>query len=629
MYQGKKYIALCTSRIFDTQTHLYIESLNEYLIANNIRLLVYGINCDIYWNEDNISAETGIFDALPTRHLDLIIIMDEKIKSRTVSEKIIAAAREEDIPVLVIDGDYPDTTSIKFDYTAGFELAVRHIIEEHHAKKPHMMAGQPMNTFSEERIGVFKKVLEENNIPFDSSMVSYGHFWSDPSRNAMREVLEKGIIPDAVICANDIMAVNVCNVLKEYGHRVPEDVIVSGFDGNEEAFFTSPMITTVMCDTDELAKQTEECINLLFNKEPVEDRKIIPRLLTNESCGCPRREKNSENTLEIINNSFYRHQDDLRSFVNMTTYMVNCDTTEEMISSLNRSLTSSMLCAVDSNCFDMEDNYFFRNNPNKWTDHLKYIYDPNGLNDENDFSYNSVFLMKRLEEFGSNGYPLLFNAIEYMNKIIGFICYNFDDYELTEYSRTAWMTNAISLGIGGYINMASQRALHEKISEMYKHDALTNLYNRVAFQNIFRTARTKPENLGKPITVIMSDLDGLKYINDHYGHADGDNAIAQLAQALLKSCPENAICSRFGGDEVFAVVFGECDADAIAASMDEALNEYNKTSGLTYFVTSSTGSYTTILDPEYDILQAIKIADEKMYEVKNAKGVRRGVALTP
>ena len=629
MYQGKKYIALCTSRIFDTQIHLYIESLNEYLNANDYRLFVYGINCDIYWNEENIPAEAGIFDALPTRHLDLIIIMDEKIKSRTVSERIISSALSANIPVIVIDGEYPNTTSICFDYSSGFERVVRHLIEEHHARKPHMMAGLPGNAFSEERIGVFKKVLEDNHIPFDPSMVSYGHFWSYPSRTAMREVLEKGTIPDAVICANDIMAVNVCDVLKEYGHKVPEDVIVSGFDGAEEAFFTSPMITTAGCDIEELARQTEDCIVRLLNHETVENRKIIPKLMPNESCGCPRHENSSDNTLEIINNSFYRHQDDLRTFVNMTTFMVNCDTTEEMISSLNRSLTSTMICAVDSRCFEMEDNYFFINKPGKWTDHLKYIYDPEEITEENDFSYNSVFLMKRLADFASNGYPLLFNAVEYMNKIVGFICYNFGDYELTEYSRTAWMTNAISLGIGGYINMASQRALHEKISEMYKHDALTNLYNRVAFQNIFRTARCAPENLGKPITVIMSDLDGLKYINDHYGHADGDNAIAKLAEALLRCCPENSICSRFGGDEVFAVVFGECDSDGIAAAMDAYLDDYNKNSGLTYFVTSSTGCYTTVLDPEYDILQALKIADEKMYEVKNAKGVRRGVALTP
>ncbi len=629
MYQGRKYIALCTSRVFDTQIHRYIESLNEYLLAYDYRLLVYGINSDVYWNEDHLTAETGIFDALPTRHLDLIIIMDEKIKSHTISERIITSAKASNIPVIVIDGEYPDTTSIRFNFNKGFEQIVRHIIEDHKITKPHMIAGVPNNAFSDERIEVFKKVLSENGIPFDDSMVSYGEFWSYPARVAMRKILDQGIVPDAVICANDIMAVNVCSVLKEYGHRVPEDVIVSGFDGNEEAFLNNPMISTVICDIEDLAKQTEDCIVRLLNNEPVENKEIVPKLLTNESCGCERNPNPSENLLDLINNSFYRHQDDLRNLYDLTTNMVNCNTNEEMTKALQKTLSGSMICAVDKRCLDMNDNYFVVNHIGKWTDHLQYIYNGDKPLDDSDFSFNSVFLMKRLEEFSANGYPIIFNALEYMNTIVGFIGYNFNDYELTNYSQIAPMTSSVSLGLGGYITMASQRALHDKLSEVYKRDALTNLYNRVAFQNIFRSARMAPENLGKPITVIISDLDGLKYINDHYGHADGDNAIAKLSDALVNCCPENSICSRFGGDEVFAVIFGDCDEDGIASAMEEYLNEYNKTSGLTYFVTSSTGCYTTILDEEYDILQALKIADEKMYEVKNAKGVRRGVALTP
>jgi diguanylate cyclase (GGDEF)-like protein len=157
------------------------------------------------------------------------------------------------------------------------------------------------------------------------------------------------------------------------------------------------------------------------------------------------------------------------------------------------------------------------------------------------------------------------------------------------------------------------------MDEMYKRDALTGLLNRVAFQNSFREIRFDKKNYGKPITVIMSDLDGLKYINDNFGHADGDNAIKAVANALLKACPDHALCARFGGDEVFAVIVGECDAKSIVDNINRYLEEYNNNSGLMYFTNTSSGTYTTVLNKEFDIRHALKIADEKMYEVKKAK----------
>ena len=57
--------------------------------------------------------------------------------------------------------------------------------------------------------------------------------------------------------------------------------------------------------------------------------------------------------------------------------------------------------------------------------------------------------------------------------------------------------------------------------------------------------------------------------------------------------------------------------------IDLELDEYNEISGLTYFVTTSSGAYTTKLDENFDILAALKVADEKMYEVKKAKKLAR------
>ena len=180
MINDRKLIALCTSRIYDPQIHGYIVRLNELLKAKDFSLLIFAINSDIYWEEDRQAAEKYVFNLIPYDFVDAVIIMDEKIKSHKIAHKIIDASNFHNVPVIISDGRYENASCINFDYEAGFEKVVRHVIEYHHVKKPHMMAGQPDNDFSNRRIEVFKKVLKENEIEFDDSMISYGYFWADP-----------------------------------------------------------------------------------------------------------------------------------------------------------------------------------------------------------------------------------------------------------------------------------------------------------------------------------------------------------------------------------------------------------------------------------------------------------------
>ena len=231
MYGDKKLIALCTSRIYDQQVHGFIETFNEEIKAQGMRLIIFSINMDIYWEEDALTADSSVFNYIPYEKTDLIVIMDEKIKSHRIAERIIKAAEGRKKPVIIIDGSYPGCTGIRFDFKKGFEAVVSHMLDEHHITHPHFMAGIKDNVFSEERFQVFRDMLAKRDIPFDDSMVSYGEFWAEPAQAAARKLLERSELPDAIICANDIMAINVCDVLKEAGIDVPGQIMVSGFDG--------------------------------------------------------------------------------------------------------------------------------------------------------------------------------------------------------------------------------------------------------------------------------------------------------------------------------------------------------------------------------------------------------------
>jgi diguanylate cyclase (GGDEF)-like protein len=323
----------------------------------------------------------------------------------------------------------------------------------------------------------------------------------------------------------------------------------------------------------------------------------------------------------------------------------------ELVSYLESYKMECLLAAVDRKCFDEENNYFTNTEDFDSAKEFILIYDSdypekykpgifdiskqsdelierikNNSRDENDFCRDmcSTLLSERILQLAESGYPLIFNSLDFMNRCFGFVCFFFRDYFISNYSNTMSVTNCVSIGIGGYINIQYQRLLLEKMDEMYRHDPLTGLYNRTGFMNAFKKMKNLPEYKNKSVTIIMSDMDGLKYINDHFGHAEGDSSIVAVANALFNAVPETSLSTRFGGDEVFSVIFEDTNPEEIINKMDLYLDRYNEKSGKPYKVSTSSGYVVTVLSDNFDITQEIKSADEDMYKNKGDKYSSRG-----
>lgn len=628
LLNDKKIIALCTSRIYDAQNHKFISEFNEELRKHGMYLLIFTLNTDLYWNDRAVHPEKYVYDIIPYEILDAVVIMDEKIKSRSVSEKIIGKAKELSVPVLIIDGSYEDTACISFDYIQGFEKMVRHIIEDHHVRKPHFMAGIKGNAFSDSRMEIFKKVIAEYNIPLTDDMISYGGFWAGPSREATNALIDRGELPQAVICANDIMAINVCDVLISRGIKVPEQVIVSGFDGIYEGKLFTPKISTVNCSSTAMASAAADVLIKYMENKQCGKYSVIPQLDLNTSCGCS---GNSCGHTEIdsFNDGFYRYQDDIRLYYEITVRMQQCADIEEAAEQLRshikykRNLFFNLCCVIDKACLDVENVFYLSDTYYPDIKNRMILCD----------SYTDISkltpmkeneLVPDMDNLLNNGYPLIFNAIDYLNKPIGYICYYFGNYDITDYSKTASMANTIGMGLGGFINMRHRQYLSDQVENMYKTDSLTGLYNRTGFKTEFNKARLAYHNTDTQLTFIMADLDGLKKINDDFGHEAGDKAIAAAAKALKNACPpESSLCTRYGGDELLALVFGECDPDEMTLKVERLLKEFNDNSGLDYKVSASCGAYSVIMNDSFNFEDAFRYADEQMYINKRNKKNKR------
>ena len=157
-----------------------------------------------------------------------------------------------------------------------------------------------------------------------------------------------------------------------------------------------------------------------------------------------------------------------------------------------------------------------------------------------------------------------------------------------------------------------------ELDRLYVIDPLCNIYNRNGFIRLAdRMFRRCAEN-GHTMLVAFIDMDGLKYVNDNFGHDEGDFALQRLASVISNTCSGQQVCARFGGDEF--IILGTDAAAADAHELEERfttnLAEMNRIIGKPYELAASIGTFVTPITPEMKLFSVISQADQIMYEQK-------------
>ncbi|HWQ06758.1 MAG TPA: transporter substrate-binding domain-containing protein [Feifaniaceae bacterium] len=116
-------------------------------------------------------------------------------------------------------------------------------------------------------------------------------------------------------------------------------------------------------------------------------------------------------------------------------------------------------------------------------------------------------------------------------------------------------------------DIAQEKAQRERIDYIVSHDSMTGLYNRYYMEDRIQSLERADD---APFAVIMGDLNGLKLVNDAFGHNAGDIFIIKVAEILRESCREGDLVGRWGGDE-FLVLMPGGTADAAEHFIDRVL----------------------------------------------------------
>lgn len=205
------------------------------------------------------------FDLVGPENVDGIILMSGSIGNRIGADRLLEYCdRFRDLPRVSVAVELPGMASIVVDNRTGIENAIAHLIRTHGCREIAFVRGPDANLEAELRFDVYRSVLAAHGLPLDSTLVASGDFLTESGRAAALELLVKRAKrPDAIVTANDQMAMGVLEVLGELRLKVPDDIAVVGFDDIEEARFTSPPLTTVR---QPLYEQGREAVRLLLSE---------------------------------------------------------------------------------------------------------------------------------------------------------------------------------------------------------------------------------------------------------------------------------------------------------------------------------------------------------------------------
>ena len=223
---------------------------------------------------------------------------------------------------------------------------------------------------------------------------------------------------------------------------------------------------------------------------------------------------------------------------------------------------------------------------------------------------------KRLKEEASTyTIPVIFltGVDESINKVKGFdlgavdyVTKPFDPAELRARVRAALKT----------------KALMDMLTTQAQIDGLTGLHNRRYFDQRLTQELSASQRYGRPVGLLLLDVDHFKSINDTFGHPKGDQVLTKVAEVILRTCRNTDVACRYGGEE-FAIVLPEAQADFAYHSAQRLLEQIRQDPELTAIlgqpVTVSIGS--ACADPAAQPVTAaalLKEADRALYTAKNS-----------
>jgi LacI family transcriptional regulator len=268
--------------VADIANPVYIEmmrAIEEITKAAGFRLVLHSTGSDP-------ANEIDLIEGLGRRYADGLILSPLRI-----TPEHLVALRASHVPIVII-GSLPDDEpldSVRADSRRGVGLAIEHLASAGR-RSIGFVNGDPHTVPGIARQEGYRSALAAAGLKYDERLeIDGGEFTHAAGHNAARRLLSR-VKPDALFCADDLIAVGAMRALAELQLRVPEDVAVVGMDDTELARISTPALSSVSLGSGERARLAANLLLERLNDPTVapRHRTVAPYLVIRESSGGPR-----------------------------------------------------------------------------------------------------------------------------------------------------------------------------------------------------------------------------------------------------------------------------------------------------------------------------------------------------
>ena len=612
-----------------------LESIRKEAAKDGIDLFVF--TSYILWHDSDERKRNHLklFSLIHPEDYDGAIVFTNTFNIKEEFECVVELFKDCDIPVITTEIPIPGIPFIGSSNYKGMHDLATHLIEEHNVKNIIYMSGIEGHVECAERKKAVEEALSEHGLKLMDTI--QGDFGFYTALVKVNEWVESGrTLPDAFVCANDLMALGAISSLHKHGIEVPRDVIVTGFDYMKESTLSYPLVATVSRQWDRMGEYV--CDELLHQMEkPDPDYKLVldSSFVPSESCGCEPDEETLAIRLEKVRNMY---PDSIKTdmidlfFQRVRGAMDTAESKDDFYEAAKSTFGVNDFFGPDY-CF-CTDPRFFDEDPEEYVkevlsigDKMDVIYEkrdgeslPGGIIDS-----RMIYPGYHKEEGRSDFYIIC--MLNSKDNLIGYIAIKNSPKELYELTLKRLINNLNQqlITIKNYI-FAQQN--YRKLREIYMTDFLTGLYNRAGCEKFLFSYINEQKAAGHTSALLFVDINNMKFINDDYGHLNGDLAIKATAEAMRTSLSGMGgwLLGRYGGDEFVAVgeyvdgmsieEYRECFRDALK----ETVNGLK----IAFELSASTGGCVILPEDKGTIEDYIRIADESMYEEKEKSHQSRG-----
>ncbi len=604
---------------------------------------LYIFNSSGGWSRDDRfnAGEYNIYRLPDLSDFDGVILDLNNVRYPEVRDYVVGAAREAGRPVVSIANDIEDFYYAGIDNYSAMRDMIGHLYDVHGCRSFWFIMGQRDNYENQMRVRGMEDFLREKGLERDEGCFYYESFDFKCGMNGFEHLYAAHgqELPDAVLCASDNIAVGVCEAAARHGLSAPGDFRVTGFDNFDKAAYYSPSLTTIAHIREEVGYRSADVLLRLWAGEELPHFNYTGyECIFRESCGCAESAEADWQEHEAGQIIYGIETDGFEEQVLSLEYeLMQCTSVGEMFRKIPKCLPSmncdAMYLVVDShiNDFRRNEDYFdtqimengeFCTNGYPPRMDVEFIYEDGEVKNCEGMHISGLFPMFETDRGGTD---FLFVPIHFKERTVGYFVIRNATY-LMEKQYLFQVKNTLISAIENLHKKEKLMYMNQMLSDLYVKDAMTGLYNRIGYQKLacrlFDEKRARNENL----LIAYFDMDRLKYINDKYGHVQGDRAIMTISGALMKAFPRDAIAMRMGGDE-FLVIIESVDNEAYlgtVARIRREISDVAEKMGFPFELTISEGHVITDMASGRELDDYVREADGIMYAEKKAKGAVRG-----